>query len=260
MSIAREVHPVKNNDEIGIGGLSVTRRALIVGTIVGADSLAAPQLPFDVRTHVPNSAHDDACIQCIYDTINRMVVLIGDLPFNQLFTQPMKEFVPVVRPRILTAASFGLIAHPDQVTTLADILAQQASLSTISDFFASPRSSFSAQIVSAFIALRRQGIRIPVPPSDSALTQDRREAVTQMISVAPTLTFEGLFTTVKETTPEPIIAALTTLQRFGLLAWFKNDRCCHGHVGAAATCEFAEGKLCILDGEQLHCTLISDEC
>jgi hypothetical protein len=252
---------MKKNDEIGIRGL--TRRAVIAGTIVAADSFAAPlQLPFDVRTLVPDSDEGDAAVQATYDTINRMVVLIGDIPFSQLFSLPMREFVLRVRPRIQTAASLGLIVDANQITELADTLQNLASESTISSFFASPRSSFSVQAVQTLIALRRHGIRIPVPTAtDDVLTRAREEALIQLSSVAPTLTFQGLFTTAKSLALQPVIVALTTVKQLGLLAWPSNDMCCRGRIGESAVCEFREGKLNILTGEGLSfCSLISDEC
>lgn len=260
------------NTTTGNSGLRVTRRAVLAAIPVTllatkANSLKSnghehehhPKPPFDIRDQVPDAEQDDECIQCVYDAINRMVILIGNISFEQLFTLNVASLSPLVRPQIKIAAKFGLIRDVEEVLDLVDELVKEAGNSTITDFFALGRSAFSQRTVKILIELRRRGIRIPLPASDGSLAPDRFAAVQQLISVGPNLTFTNLFIDAKSSTPASVLGAVSTLQGLGLFAWFKNDRCCRGFVGASAVCDPFDGKLCIINHEG-ECTLISDEC
>jgi hypothetical protein len=109
----------------------------------------------------------------VYDAINRMVILIGDIPFEQLFTLEMRALVPLVRPQIRVAAIFDLIDDPDEVAELLDELREEASRSTISDFFVLSRVQVPSRTRDLLIALRRRGIKTPLPLSDGSLTDAR---------------------------------------------------------------------------------------
>jgi hypothetical protein len=266
---------MRKNTENANPGLRLTRRAVLTAAAGAAGALIAakasppkanahehhPKPPFDIRRQVGNTESDDECIQCVYDdAINRMVILIGDIPFAQLFTLQMIKLVPLVQPQIRVAATFDLIEDPDEVAELADELSEEASRSTISEFFVLSRDQVPSRTRNLLIALRRQGIKIPLPLSDGSLTNARSDALQQLISVAPDLTFKRLFTDAQVNTPEPVVAALSAVQALGLLGWFKNDRCCKGMIAAAATMEFFEGGICTLDSEMLNCSLISTLC
>jgi len=135
----------------------------------------------------------------VYDAINRRVILIGDIPFEQLFTLEMRALVPLVRPQIRVAAIFDLIDDPDEVAELLDELREEASRSTISDFFVLSRVQVPSRTRDLLIALWRRGIKIPLPLSDGSLTDARSAALKQLISVAPALRLRGFSPTPRST-------------------------------------------------------------
>lgn len=265
---------MRKNIENGNSGRSITRRAILTAAAGGAGAMIAAKAsppktnaherhrtpPFDIRRQAGDTESDDECIQCVYDAINRMVILIGDIPFEQLFTLRMRAFIPLVRPQIRVGAIFDLIDDPEETADVADELREEAGGSTISDFFALSREQVPSRTRNLLIALRRRGIKIPLPLSDGSLTEARSAALQQLISVAPSLTFKRLFTDAQVNTPAPVVAALSAVQALGLFKWFSNDRCCKGMIGATATMQFFEGGLCFLASDMLNCSLIATEC
>ena len=82
--------------------------------------------PFDVRNGIHEAELDDESIQLVYDAINRMVVLIGDIPFSRLFLAPIREIGPLVAPRVKMAARYGLLREPALVEQLIGELIKKA--------------------------------------------------------------------------------------------------------------------------------------
>ncbi len=53
--------------------------------------------------------------QATYDTINLMVLLIGDQTFQKMFSEPFSELFGRLRERVGTAAESRLMEHPNRV-------------------------------------------------------------------------------------------------------------------------------------------------
>jgi hypothetical protein len=81
-----------------------------------AHELTSP--PFDVRNGIPEAELDDESIQLLYDAVNRMVVLIGEIPSSRLFLAPICEIGLLVAPRVTIAARYGLLREPALVETV----------------------------------------------------------------------------------------------------------------------------------------------
>jgi hypothetical protein len=127
-------------------------------------SMAQPAaLPFDVRTGIREAELDDEAVQLTYDAINRMVVLIGDIPFDRLFVAPIQELAPLVLPRITVAARHRLLRAPAVVDQLMHELVSSAGSHTIGSFFVHSRHEVSSDISLLLRKLRREGVRIPLP-------------------------------------------------------------------------------------------------
>jgi len=268
----KETHPEGQEE----GRTSMTRRAMLtggsmaaLGAMVGCGHTTmpgrpAPKPPFDIRDSVPDAALDDDCLQCIYDTVNRMVLLIGDIAFIDLFGLPMGSLVPRIAPRISQAAGYGLLRNPDRVEELAGALQSRARESTIADFFISPRSQVAPDTLTLLIQIRREGIQIPLPLSEGRSPEPRRVALEQLVEAAPDLTFQELFTRSKEETPQNVTAAVQSIRIVGLFAWWNNNRCCDrggGAVPGTDVCVVNTGTWCNLPGpSRSFCSIGSDIC
>lgn len=222
------------------------------------------RLPFDIRDAIPGAENDNECIQCIYDTINRMVVLIGDIPFRDLFRLPLAELIPMIFPRIQEAAGLGLIASQAEVEALVEQLHDMGGSLLIEELFVRSRSQIPFEVLEVLIQLRRNGIRIPLPISRGRDAAMRLVAVRQLLEVAADLTFTDLFIRTRQDTPQSVIEAVHSARAVGLFSWWQNDRCCDqggGEVPSTDTCVDQDGMWCNLPPpSHSFCSISSDTC
>jgi hypothetical protein len=269
----------------------LTRRAAIKGAgaavaLGAAGSAAGPAVaeraggaalkpPFDVRDQVQDSNLDAPAIQALYDDVNRLVLLIGDIPLRRLFRTPMSQLVPEIAPRVQQAAAFGLIADPAATLALATQLQQQAPGRTLGDFFARSRREIGRGVLGILVGLRRQGIRIPLPNSGGNEAKARALVIRRLVRAAPNLTFGELQTIPKTRVSGATRNAIAFAKANGLLDWQTNDRCCDhkgynlGNRVYLDLCRPNTGTFCAYGKgtEQTHmgitygiCTAISDDC
>src|SRR5262249_57890322 len=99
--------------------------------------------------------------------INRMNILIGDIPFGQLFKMRMRRLVPLLESRLPTAQQYGLISDPTALQATASALLDKGPRATVSDFYVFARSNFSKKGLRILVDLRREGIRVPLPDSEN---------------------------------------------------------------------------------------------
>jgi hypothetical protein len=263
------------------GGGALTRRAVLQGagaaiavgavgtTGAGATGLrgraAAAKPPFDIRDHVAHPELASDCVQCVYDDINRMVILVGDIPFRRLFRTPMSQLVPVLRPRVAQAAGFGLIGDPGRVFGLSNELEQGAPRSTIADFYILSRRHVPRGVRDVLLQLRREGIRIPLPNAGGSDSTVRAEVIRRLLRAAPNFTFEKLYTVPKIHTSRAALEAIGFAKANALLGWGKNDYCCahrvRGPFNQEDACLPQPDSECYLGGStNSFCTAISDDC
>lgn len=249
----------------GVRSTLITRKSLLKGmaaagvvTTIGDTALRAQmQLPFDVRALVPGSESDDACVQCVYTTINRMAVLIGDVPFHQLLGTPMQQLIPgTLLPRTQTAAALGLIQDPGLVMALLQSLLAQSPRATLAGLFAGEQTSDQAS--QTLVRLWHSGIRLTIPPAD-AQPGPRSAVVERLLQAAPAFTFIQLFTRSALDTPAHTLAAVRFARENALFAWYGNYRCCNKANRCKPT---SEQSWCneIISGESIRCSDCSDPC
>jgi hypothetical protein len=223
---------------------------------------ARPRPPFDIRDLVPDAEIDERSTQCIYDTVNLTILLTADVPFQDLFTLPLTVLIPRVLPRIREAARFGLIDHPNRVERLArKLLSQAPDLLTVGDLFVRARTEIPLETLRTVAALRREGIRIPLPVSDglTGVSQERSDALRGLLVAAPQLTFKDLFVVSHEEAGPSVVSAIRAATTAGLFAWFKNDRCCIIKFGDEDRCVPHDGTWCNLTPTR-GCALKADCC
>lgn len=247
-----------NRLESGVTRRSVLKgagAAIALGAAGGPAEAASPEAcraqrqkpPYDIRDQIQDSELDADCIQCVYDDINRMVILIGDIPFRRLFHKPMSELVPQVRARLGEAQRYGLLDDPAQTDRLAQALQQQAPELSIGAFYARSRGHVPRDVQAILIGLRRQGIRIPLPNAGGKEAKTRSRVVRRLVHDASDLTFKQYYTVAKRHLPHETRHALTFARQNALLGWGNNDRCCdHDKFTKLDFCRPRTDKFCAL--------------
>ncbi|HXR40464.1 MAG TPA: hypothetical protein VN776_15290 [Terracidiphilus sp.] len=219
-----------------------------------ADKHSLP--PFDVRDRVPESELDDESIQLIYDAINRMVVLIGEIALARLFLAPLSELCPLIEPRVEMAAQFGLLREEAAVTKLIRELRDQAGEATIASFFVRSRDRIAPETSLLLRKLRRHGVRIPLPVSDGSEQEARQGVIDELIRVFPEGSFRALFDPKpNQLTPE-VRKAIQHARYMGLFSWWVNDKCCRCEMSGGVpnlptdcNCYPSTGKWCAIDDQ-----------
>jgi hypothetical protein len=217
---------------------------------------------FDIRALIPDADQDEARIRAVYDTINRMVVLIGDLPFSVLFSAPLRIVIRHATPSIERAATAGLLPKPDVLAGLALEVSRDASGLTVSDLFSATRAEIPPTLIEALIKIRRSGVQIPIPAFNDRKSSQRRQALERLVALAPELTFRDLFIRSKQDAGVRVANAVARLRTLGLFSWINNDRCCiHSRTRVSDKCDFQTDKWCNLTGQDGEiCSIASQGC
>lgn len=188
-------------------------------------SMEITRNPFDVRDGIPDADLHDEPVQGVYDAINRMVVLIGNIPFKELFLMPIRQLAAIAKPQVRLAAEFGLLLGRDTVEKLIDDLVATAGSATVGEFYVKSRDQVAPETLLTLRRLRRHGVRIPLPVSDRTNQEARQAALTELLEADPDRTFLSLF---QQLAPSSSRArkAVRQARQMGLLGWFSNDLCC----------------------------------
>jgi hypothetical protein len=210
---------------------------------------------------VPGSEWDEARVQLVYDTVNRMVVLVGEVPFKRLFTERISSLAEHVGSRVDDAVDAGLLDDGPAVSEAIHGVARAGGDHTVEELFAAGRHELGREVTESALALRRLGVQIPIPGLGG---ERKREAVRRLLGAAPAMTFTDLFVVPARDVDEETIRAIHGVKRAGLLGWFANDRCCArnaGHDGVADLCSPNNSTWCNLTGmDEDTCSVGSDPC
>ena len=227
---------------------------------------AKRKLPFEVRESIEEADLDSEEIQGVYDAINRMVVLIGKIPFKDLFRTPVSKLAGKVGPRVRDAAELGLLKEPAIVEALIRELATREKAATIGDFFVKSRDQINPETHIVLRKLRRHGLRLPLPIHDRRKQKARQAALNKFVTQAGEWTFLDLFTKSADKMPRAFQSALRNVRLLGLLGWWNNDRCCDvggGGGGIKDACVVNTGTFCSISQSPVTrglCTAASDIC
>ena len=218
---------------------------------------------FVIRSFVVGSDRDDEITQAIYNSVNRLIALVGDIPFRELFESPISHLSESALANLARVAP-GLIRDPDSLRELFHQLAGIAGAATLGQLFSDSRPTADRRVLTLLIAIRRAGVRIPIPARHDGKAELRRLALTDLAKSAPDLTFREMFTRPRREVSNEVLSAIGRVKTLGLLSWFANDRCCvkgGGHDGVADKCSFHKDLWCNLTGQDGDlCSLASDLC
>jgi len=184
--------------------------------------------PFDVRDLMPNQCRSSDIVEAGYDAINRMMILMGDIPFDRLFTARWGELFPELIQAIDTAQHFDLIRDADIVMESFERLQEFEEVSWRSHVHGEHADS-EEEIRAIHVDLLAQGIYFPflrVCPCTSAVVQRALSTLLAHEELS-NLTYRDLFVSSlpcsELTTLRPIIRAAI---RTGIVFSNPNGLCC----------------------------------
>lgn len=260
----------------GAGGTVVgLAGAGLLPTTAGAHDLSRPKPPFDIRDLVSGAEDDNEQIQCYYDTINRSVILAGDIPFQKLFGKPMSWLIPRIEAQVEEAAEFQLLDDPNRVSELLNRLLELAGGQSMTDFFTSHARNIDRGVLDTLIALRQQGVLAPLPTQRSGgrrarrrSVRRRRKAIMQVRRRLRKETIRTYLTRPKVDHSPKQRETVMLAKNVSLLSCGNNDRCCKtvkktpGGSPLKQKCISTANKDCYIAvraGPPL-CTAASDDC
>lgn len=149
---------------------------------------------FDVRTmkSLAYDGPDNDMIEAAYDTVNRMVILIGDIPFKTLFTSPWIQLS--LSCRIQDAEAAGLLNDPEAVWNAFDVLEASGRMSWSSYINGDVYREGDDEISLAHRALDRQGIFLPHLRGRTSTNKKVMTTLNTLIEKAPELTYFHVLT------------------------------------------------------------------
>ncbi|MES2460179.1 MAG: hypothetical protein V4671_06325 [Armatimonadota bacterium] len=219
-----------------------------------------PKPPFDVRDIVPGSELDNDHLQARYDTANRMILLMGAISFERLFTEKWKSLLPEIICNIPKATNLGLLRDRADLRGLDAAYCLNVLLSACpdlswSDYTATnykrrdaDRDKVLDPLFDAHVALWRQGIYFPHPLSCSKCNTEQCEAMHTLATTAGSRTYQAYFERLlpgasSDWKREEIAAFKAAIKAGVLFNMLPNDRCCNEEY---QECEnFAPGKDCL---------------
>jgi hypothetical protein len=127
--------------------------------------------------------------------------------------------------RVTEAHRYGLIRDLAKVIQLSTMLKEKGRELTVGDCYARARHRIPTDIQHVLQALRREGIRIPLP-SGSKQAKERALVVDRLVHAAADFTFKQYYTVATRHVPRATRHALAFASLHALLGWGTNDRCC----------------------------------
>jgi len=181
-------------------------------------------LKFDIRT-MPSLGYDgleNDMIEAAYDTVNRAMLLMGDIPFGELYTTPWVKLSLSCRVPDLHAA--GLLNDPAAAYAAFDVLEAAGQTSFESYINGDVYREGDDQISLALRQLNRQGIFLPRLRTQASANKKIMIALNDLVSLAPDLTYFRIFT---ESIPD--YARMDAVRAAGkneIFALPPNSKCC----------------------------------
>jgi hypothetical protein len=186
-------------------------------------------LEFDVRTQ-PSLAYDgieNDMTEAAYDTVNRMMVLMGDIPFGELFTTPWVKLSLSCRVPDLHAA--GLLNDPAAVYSAFDVLEAAGQSSWSSYINGDVYREGDDDISKALASMNRQGIYLPRLHPVASKNKRSMIALNELVDVASDLTYFQLFT--ESISDYARLDAVRNAIKCSIIALPPNGKCCNISTG-----------------------------
>jgi hypothetical protein len=168
---------------------------------------------FDVRRHVTSRdvERDNAQVHAAYETVNRMVGLIGDVPFQDLFLLHWQTLMPRLRANVDRIE--GQVSDSDTIRAQLDLLGSKYPQLTFATFGWQPSPGVEDEGRDALEELWRQGIHLGFAGGDTQQTA----ALVRLLALAPTLTYHDAHTKPESKYSPEVGEAIRAAMKSGVL-------------------------------------------
>jgi len=206
---------------------------------------ASRPLQFEVRNlkSLGYDGPENDSVEAAYDTVNRMMLLMGDIPFGKLFATPWVQLSLSCRVPDMHAA--GLLNDPAAVYSAFDVLEGAGHMSWVSYINGDVYREGDDEISLALRTLNRQGIFLPMLRKKASANKKTMIALNDLVSLAPEFTYFRLFT---ESIPDySQLDAVKASVKHEIIAVPSNGKCCNVDTGlceggvSGQTCYFCGG-------------------
>jgi hypothetical protein len=187
-----------------------------------------PVTDFEVRHLVRDAEKDNAIVQATYDTVNRMVALIGDVSFEDLFTTPWGPLMQRLTGNVDQIHARGLLSEAGAPTVREQLyrMGEDFPEFTFATFGGQHTLEGGEAVLDALMELWRHGVYFGYAGGDPVL----QEILADLLDRAPGLTYCHVFTTPKAAVTEDVVDAILAALEAGLLFEAINNRCCNERV------------------------------
>ena len=201
--------------------------------------------PFDTRDLIPGSENDNDHLQTRYDTANRMIVLIGKIPYQRLFTEKWGVVLPEIIGNIGGGSDHSLLSEKSagSVTDALNLLLSDWSDLSWSIYLAQdytptnpPSDDPLDRLYAIFVTLWQQGVYLPFLTGSKTKDARRRVALTNLHTITGMRTYEDTYRRRCPDSPsdwtKAEIAALKPGFDTGIIFDIcPNERCCSSALG-----------------------------
>jgi hypothetical protein len=171
-------------------------------------------LPWDVK-HYLTSEELTRMSEPILQCANRHAHLVGDIPFQSLYTMPFRELVPQVLPRLQQLSVLGQHEQEDNWVALVSSLQSELGNHTLVDLATRPRKEFSPSALNLLSRMKKAGFSLPQPTDDAVLLPRRIAAKRGLLAAVPTATLKSVLD--REPRDPEIQAVIQEAQNSGVL-------------------------------------------
>jgi hypothetical protein len=205
---------------------------------------ATRPLKFNIRS-TPSLQYDgleNDMVEAAYDTVNRMMILMGDIPFGEFLAMPWVKLSLSCRVPDMHAA--GLLNDPAAVYAAFDVLEAAGQMSFSSYINGDVYRDGTDTISLALRTLNRQGILLPTLRSKPNTNKKTVLALNDIVSLASDLTYFSVFT---ESIPDYArLDAVRAAMKQEIFALPPNSKCCD--VNTNSCTGGATGQTCYYCG------------
>ncbi|HZT41799.1 MAG TPA: hypothetical protein VFA07_06400 [Chthonomonadaceae bacterium] len=164
-------------------------------------------------------------LQADFDTIDRMVALIGDIPFEELFARPLAVVLTRIQANVCRARP-GLIKHPGEVQELLDALVEMTGDRSFCELVHCKRGEYPEGVDTALYTLvQRHGIHFPL--TNYYRPKNYRRALRDLIEYAGKRTYLDVFRKCQCKLPQNEKSALYYAWKERLIQLGDSSFCCN---------------------------------
>ena len=197
---------------------------------------------FNIMDRIPNAHEESDLVLASYDMVNRMVALIGDIKFEDLFQMPLSRLADEhLHPKCEYAAGVQFPNRPFLIKSLERVTPHLETLKnhhiSFSEYLSQSSDVQDDRLLNALMGLRRAGLHIPAPAACTACppgSGSSLQSLTNLLEYAGDVTYRDLYTKAQAELPpyraSAIIKSIRGALNTGLIYTLVHYYCCKTDV------------------------------